>query len=103
MTLADLQKPNELYQILSPSADDAGVWIHQNAWFHLGDLSAGWEGSYTLKNPLSGVYVFIIEGDAAVAGIELSRRDGLGITDVQEIQIAAKSDTKILIMEVPMN
>ena len=103
MTLADLQKPNELYQILSPSTDDAGVWIHQNAWFHLGDLSAGWEGSYTLKNAQSGVYVFIIEGDAAVAGIELSRRDGLGITDVQEIQIAAKSDTKILIMEVPMN
>ena len=103
MTLADLQKPNELYQILSPSADDAGVWIHQNAWFHLGDLSTGWEGSYTLKNPQSGVYVFIIEGEAAVAGIELSRRDGLGITDAQEIQIAAKSDTKILIMEVPMN
>ncbi|HPS10880.1 MAG TPA: hypothetical protein PK664_05865 [Paludibacteraceae bacterium] len=27
----------------------------------------------------------------------------MGITDAQEIQIAAKSDTKILIMEVPMN
>ena len=103
MTLADLQKPNELYQILSPEADDAGVWIHQNAWFHLGDLSAGWEGSYTLKNAQSGVYIFIIEGDATVAGNELSRRDGLGVTDTQEIKIAAKSVAKILIMEVPMN
>jgi hypothetical protein len=24
-----------LQQILSPNAEDAGVWIHQDAWFHL--------------------------------------------------------------------
>lgn len=27
---------NRFQQILSPNADDDGVWIHQNAWFHLG-------------------------------------------------------------------
>ena len=29
---------NKLQQILSPNPDDTGVWIHQNAWFHLGKL-----------------------------------------------------------------
>ncbi|MDO9153150.1 MAG: pirin family protein [Paludibacter sp.] len=103
ISLTSLEKSNEFYPILSPNADDAGVWIHQQAWFHLGDLSAGWEGNYNLKSTQSGVYVFIIEGEATVAGIELSRRDGIGISETQEIEIKAKSDSKILIMEVPMN
>ena len=102
-SLADLEKVNEFYQILSPNPADKGVWIHQKAWFNLGDLSAGWEGSYKLNNPESGVYVFLIEGEANVAGNELSRRDGLGVSETTEIQISVKSDSKILIMEVPMN
>ena len=102
-SLGDLEKVNEFYQILSPNPADQGVWIHQQAWFNLGDLSAGWEGSYKLNNPQSGVYVFVIEGEATVAGNELNRRDGLGVSETQEIKISVKSDSKILIMEVPMN
>lgn len=102
-SLVDLEKVNEFYQILSPSSADQGVWIHQQAWFNLGDLSAGWEGSYKLNNPESGVYIFVIEGEATVAGKELSRRDGMGVSETQEIQISVKSDSKILLMEVPMN
>jgi len=102
-SLADLEKVNEFYQILSPNPADQGVWIHQQAWFNLGDLSAGWEGSYKLNNPESGVYVFVIEGEATVAGNELSRRDGLGVSETNEIQISVKSESKILIMEVPMD
>ena len=102
-SLGDLEKVNEFYQILSPNPADQGVWIHQQAWFNLGDLSAGWEGSYKLNNPQSGVYVFVIEGEVTVAGNELSRRDGLGVSETQEIQISVKSDSKILIMEVQMN
>lgn len=29
--LADLMKPNQFNQVLSPNPDHAGVWIHQNA------------------------------------------------------------------------
>ena len=29
---------NKLQQILSPNANDEGVWIHQDAWFHLGNF-----------------------------------------------------------------
>ena len=38
ITLNLKDRHNKLQQIVSPNADDAGVWIHQNAWFHLGDL-----------------------------------------------------------------
>lgn len=102
ISLADIEKENELYQILSPSADDQGVWIHQQAWFSLGNFTQEWEGSYQLHRPESGVYVFVIDGDATVSGNELNRRDGIGITDVSEIDIKTTVGTRILIMEIPV-
>ena len=102
ISLADIAKENELYQILSPSADDQGVWIHQQAWFMLGNFTAEWEGIYQLHRPESGVYVFVIEGEATVSGNQLSRRDGIGISEVANIQVKATADTRILIMEIPV-
>jgi len=103
ISLADIAKTNELYQILSPNPDDQGVWIHQQAWFHFGDLSEGWTGQYKLKAEKSGVYFFVIEGNVTVAGQELNRRDGIGISETETIDITVTSQTKLLIMEVPMS
>lgn len=97
-----LAKKDEFYQIVSPNPDDDGVWIHQQAWFHLGDLSAGWEGSYTLKKADNGLYVFVIEGNILAEGIELSRRDGLGIIEKEKISIQTKEASRVLLMEVPV-
>ena len=102
ISIADIAKPDELYQILSPNPDDQGVWIHQQAWFHMGDLSENWKGTYKLKNEKSGVYFFVIEGEMNIAGQPLKRRDGFGVSEVTEIEITANSQSKLLIMEVPM-
>jgi quercetin 2,3-dioxygenase len=102
ITIADLAKKDELYQILSPNADDQGVWIHADAWFHLGDLSAGTSINYTLKNPDSGVFVQMIEGKAIVEDNHLHGRDAVGISGANEIKIKAETATRILVMEVPM-
>ena len=102
ITLADIQKPDEFYQILSPNSEDQGVWIYQNAWFHLGDLSEGWKGTYQLKDKKNGVYFFVIEGKVTVAGQELNRRDGLGVSEAESIEITTSAKTKLLVMEVPM-
>ncbi len=101
-SLSDISKENQLYQILSPSANDEGVWIHQQGWFSLGNFTAEWEGSYQLHSSLSGVYVFVIEGEVEVSGTELSRRDGLGISEVSQVELKAKAGSKLLVMEVPM-
>lgn len=103
ISLSDVAKPNELYQILSPHAEEQGVWIHQQAWFYMGELNNGWEGSYTLKKSNSGVYVFVIEGEVTIDGKELKRRDGMGITETPEFKIKTGAQTKLLLMEVPMN
>lgn len=37
ITLNKEDRKNTFQQILSPNPNDSGVWIHQNAWFHLAD------------------------------------------------------------------
>lgn len=102
-TIADLAVSNEFYQILSPNKDDAGVWIHQDAWFSLGDLKADVQASYTLKNSANGVYVFVIEGTVNINGEQLNQRDGMQITDAVMFNVRASANSKVLLMEVPMN
>jgi redox-sensitive bicupin YhaK (pirin superfamily) len=93
---------NQLQQVLSPLPDDAGVWIHQDAWFHLTDLDAGQSVDYTLKKPANGVYVFVLEGAATVNGEALQRRDGLGLWETESFSLVADKDAQLLLMEVPM-
>lgn len=89
-------------QILSPNADDAGVWIHQNAYFHMGNLSKGTMIQYNVKSPGNGVYAFILEGDVTIDDQSLSKRDGFGLWDTSSIEVVADSDSTVLLMEVPM-
>jgi redox-sensitive bicupin YhaK (pirin superfamily) len=93
---------NKLQQILSPNADDAGVWIHQNAWFHLGKFDKGVSTEYALKAKGNGVYVFVLSGDVKINDQLLNTRDGFGIWDTDSFTITADSDAEFLLMEVPM-
>ncbi|MGY3792936.1 pirin family protein [uncultured Aquimarina sp.] len=102
ITLNDEDLKDNLYQILSPNDDDDGVWIHQNAWFHIGQFKEQHIENYTLKNNKNGVYIFVLEGNITVEKQELEQRDGLGIWDTNEIKIESKSASKILVMEVPI-
>ena len=103
ITLDLKDRHNNLQQILSPNPDDEGVWIHQDAWFHIGKLDKDFSTSYQLKKPGNGIYAFVLKGDFTIGGIVLNERDGLGIWDTDTISIIANSaDAEILLMEVPM-
>lgn len=99
----DADKKNRLAPILSPiDTKDGGVQIHQDAWFHLGKLDKGTEVHYDLKKKGNGVYAFLIEGDATINEIQMNRRDGLGISEADQLSIRADTDAELLLMEVPM-
>ena len=38
ITLDVNDRRNKFQQVGSPNADDEGVWVHQDAWFHLGQF-----------------------------------------------------------------
>lgn len=100
--IEDAGKTNQLVQILSPNPDDEGVWIHQDAWFHLGKFDQETEINYKVKQEGNGVYVFVLEGQVEVNGQALESRDGYGIWDTEQFQIKAQSGAQVLLMEVPM-
>ena len=93
---------NQFFQILSPNADDTGVWIHQDAWFHLGHFDKGQSTTYSLKNGSNGLYIFVLEGETAVGDTRLGRRDGLGVWETNKIEFTFLENSKVLLMEVPM-
>ncbi|WP_036155804.1 pirin family protein [Maribacter forsetii] len=102
ISIADIATKNSLYQVLSPNADDAGVWIHQNAWFYLGDYESGTTDSYDFKKKGNGVYVFVLDGEIEIINQKLNKRDGLGIWETDTFNFNINKTSKILIIEVPM-
>lgn len=103
ITLNQDDRRNKLQQILSPNQDDEGVWIHQDAWFHLGTFDQDVKATYDLKKKGNGIYAFVLKGDFQINNIALNERDGLGIWETSAIDIRAKTqDAEILLMEVPM-
>src|ERR1700741_951311 len=66
ITLDPGDRKNKLQQVLSPDKNDAGVWINQHAWFHMANLDAEKELTYTLKDAANGVYFFVLEGNLTV-------------------------------------
>lgn len=103
ISIRDVKKKNEFYQVLSPNADDQGVWVHQNAWFHLGDFDANTKSTYELKDKENGVYAFILDGEVTIEGQQLGKRDGFGLWNTDKIELTANSNARVLLMEVPMN
>jgi redox-sensitive bicupin YhaK (pirin superfamily) len=101
LNLAD--RKNKLQQVLSPNAEDEGVWLHQDAWFHLGNFDKGVKETYSIKKEGNGVYAFVLSGDWIIAEQTLASRDGLGISETSSFTLEALSnEAEILLMEVPM-
>ena len=96
-----LLKRNELATFISPSGNTPAHLL-QDTWFSIGTFDAGHSVIYRMHKPRTGVYIFVIEGEINVAGENLSRRDGIGIWDIESVTIEATSETQILAIEVAM-
>lgn len=103
ITLNVADRHNQLQQILSPNATDAGVWIHQDAWFHIGKFDQDFSVDYAIKKAGNGLYVFVLSGSFEIDGQVLQTRDGLGIREADAVSLKALTlNAEILLMEVPM-
>ena len=87
--------------VVSPDGTDNTLWIHQQAWFSLGDFKSGENISYQPKKADSLVYVFLISGEIAVGDETLNQRDGLGIEAFEgSIDMKTNKQSKLLVMEI---
>jgi len=102
MSIDSLRKKNSLYQVVSPNPNDAGMWIHQQAWFYLGEFDQDTSFAYEMHKEKNGVYAFVIDGHFTIDQHPLERRDALGVSETDSFEIEAKKGSKILTIEVPM-
>lgn len=96
-------RKNRFQTVVSPEKNESSLWINQDAWFSLGNLTKGFNTEYAVKKTSNGVYVFVIEGEVTVNGEKLSGRDGLGVWDTEKLSITADTDAEVLLIDVPMN
>jgi quercetin 2,3-dioxygenase len=101
-TFNELQRINKWQLIVSPEKSTDSIWINQDAWFSLTKLEKGKSLKYSLNKKGNGVYAFILKGDVMVAGQSLNTKDGMGITDADEIDFTADTDAEILLIDVPI-
>lgn len=93
---------NRFVTVVSPIGQNEGVNIYQDAWFSLGKLEKGISLTYPIKKQGNGVYAFILNGDVMINEILLNERDGLGISEVEKLDISVERTSYLLLMEVPM-
>ena len=98
----ELAKQNEFQVLVSPKDEGGAVWVHQDCFFNIGRFDTGQSLNYTIKKPGNGAYVFLIDGEAQVAGQALQRRDVVGVTEAADFAIETSQASRILIIEVPM-
>jgi redox-sensitive bicupin YhaK (pirin superfamily) len=102
ITLNPEDRKNKLQQILSPNTEDEGVWIYQDAWFHLAKFDKGFSTEYQLKKTGNGLYVFVLSGNISVDEQELNQRDGFGIWNFETLTFKANTEAEFLLIEIPM-
>jgi len=94
---------NKFNTIVAPKdTSENALWIHQNAYLKITSLEKDKMLKYSLTDTNNGIYAFVISGNASIAQINLSKKDALAITEFEEIEIKAITNTRILIIETPL-
>jgi hypothetical protein len=95
---------NQLLNVIQPKGENnpGAIWIHQKAWFYLGEFDTDRVENYRSKSIDNGIYIFVIEGEVKVQNYLLSKRDALAVVNADELRMEITNGTNILVMEVPL-
>lgn len=96
-------KRNEFLQIVSPNREEVGAWIHQDGYVSYGEFDADSDLEYILNSIQNGLYVFVIEGNIEVNGVDMLTGDGAGFIESTIFQFKIHSNSKIILFDVSMN
>jgi redox-sensitive bicupin YhaK (pirin superfamily) len=96
-------RKNTIQTVASGFRKNGELYIHQDAAISLASVESGHATTYDLSRKGNGAYIMVVEGSVEIDGELLSKRDAIGISETETIEIKAKNDSEILIIDVPMN
>lgn len=94
-----LLRHNELSLFISPTSK---ANLHQYAWFSWGEIDSDREIAYHFKGDRTGVYLFVVEGQLAIEGQILDRRDGIEISETDTFTFSTLNNSIVLCIEVSL-
>jgi len=97
------ERKNNLQFIVTPEKKNDNLWLNQDAYLSLVDLEKDKSINYKVHTQGNGVYLFLIDGKVSAVEELLSKRDGIGIWEIDGFSISAIEDSQILLVEVPMD
>ena len=98
-----LQK-NSLQTVVAPKDKlvENALPISQQAYIYRTELDREKTVLLTPKNQNNGFYIFVVEGEVEVGDTKLVSRDASGISETEVVTIKGKSNSSLIIIEVPM-
>lgn len=98
----EVGRKNKFQTLVSPRDKqvEGSLPIHQQGYISMIDLDEGVTTDYQLKN---GAYFFLIDGEVQVADETLQNRDAVGIEDIKAVSVKALKNSKLLVVDIPMN
>lgn len=93
---------NKLHEIASGTKKN-GVYLHQDAFMFIGSFDKGNEIVQKLEDGPHGTFIFIIYGRIDLEKKILETGDSAEITGTDKVAFKAKEQSKILLIEVPIN
>ncbi|MDG1731027.1 MAG: pirin family protein [Algibacter sp.] len=96
---------NKLQTVVAPKSKLEGdaLPISQQAYIYRTDLDSEHALTLDSKSTNHGSYIFVVNGKVEVGDTILDKRDAIGVWDTKNIDIVAKENSEIIIIEVPMN
>ena len=99
------KRHNNFQTVVSPQNNivDEALGIHQQAYISLGNFDEGQKVDFKLYDASHGIYIFLLEGETVIENQTLTAKDAIGVWDTEMVEISINKNSKILIVEVPMN
>ncbi|MEH6536097.1 MAG: pirin family protein [Psychroserpens sp.] len=98
-------KKNQLQTVVAPKDKIEGdaLPISQQAYIYRTHLDADMAIDINMKSEDNGLYIFVVDGEVEVANNTLGKRDAIGVSETEHIEIKSNSNSELVIVEVPMN
>ncbi len=98
----EIERKNKFQTLVSPRDKqvEGSLPINQQGYISMIDLENGFEIDYDLKN---GAYFFLIDGEVSIADETLEKRDAVGIENTEKVTVKALKNSKLLVIDVPMD
>ncbi|MBC2845256.1 pirin family protein [Winogradskyella flava] len=98
-------RKNQLQTVVAPKdkVENNALPISQQAYIYRTNLDSDKSIDIDLKSETNGLYVFVVDGQIDINDNSLGKRDAIGVYEGRQVSITSKTNSELVIVEVPMN